>query len=91
MTLAEILAIFPAGSDERLEPLAEWRQAEDARLGEEPAPVKVPTGKRVGRPPSVPVEPPSHVATTDDSRREWKRRRDDAQSATEAEAAGAGR
>jgi hypothetical protein len=35
----------------------------------------------------VPVEPPSHVATTDDARREWERRRDEAQSAKEAEAA----
>ena len=32
MTLAEILATFPVGSDERLEALAAWRQAEDVRL-----------------------------------------------------------
>jgi hypothetical protein len=29
MTLAEILATFPVGSDERLEALAAWRQAQD--------------------------------------------------------------
>jgi hypothetical protein len=52
--------------------------------------VKVQTGKRLGQPPSVSVEPPSHVATTDDARREWERRRDEAQSAKkEAEAASA--
>src|SRR5580698_4908380 len=89
MTLAEILATFPVGSDERLEALAAWRQAEDARLAEEPAPVKIPTGKRLGRPPSVPVEPSPHVAASDDARREWERRRDEAQSAKEAEAAAA--
>jgi hypothetical protein len=87
MTLAEILATFPAGSDGRLEALAVWRQAEDARLAKEPPPVKVPTGKRLGRPPSVSIEPPSHVATTDDARQTWERRRDEAQSAKEAEAA----
>jgi hypothetical protein len=89
MTLAEILATFPAGSDERLEALAAWRQAEDERLAKEPPPVKVPTGKRLGRPPSVPVEPPLLVAATDDARREWERRRDETRSAKEAEAAAA--
>jgi hypothetical protein len=86
MTLAEIFATHPPG-DERLAALAEWRQAEDARLAKEPPPVKVPTGKRLGRPPSVPVEPPTHVATSDDARQTWERRRDEAQSAKEAEAA----
>ena len=88
MTLAEILATFPVGSDERSEALAAWRQAEDARLAKNPPP-KVPTGKRPGRPLSVPVEPSSHVAASDDARREWERRRDEAQSAKEAEAAAA--
>jgi hypothetical protein len=37
----------------------------------------------------VSVEPPSHVATTNDARGERERRRDDAQSAKEAEAAAA--
>jgi hypothetical protein len=89
MTLAEILATFPVGSGERLDALAAWRQAEDARLAKEPAPVKIPTRKRLGRPPSVPVAPPSHVATTDYARQTWERRRDEAQSAKEAEAAAA--
>jgi hypothetical protein len=89
MTLAEILATFPVGSDERLDALAAWRQAEDARLAKEPEPVKIPTGKRLGRRPSVPVAPPLHVAATDDARREWERRRDEAQLAKEAEAASA--
>jgi hypothetical protein len=85
ITLAEIFSKYPPG-DERLNAIASWRQAEDARLAKNP-PVKVPTGKRLGRPPSVRVEPPSHVATTGDARREWERRRDEAQSAKEAEAA----
>ena len=89
MTLAEILAAFPVGSDERLDALAAWRQAEDVRLAKEPAPVKIPTGKRLKRPPSVRVEPLPRGATTDDARREWERRRDEAQSAKEAEAAAA--
>jgi hypothetical protein len=87
-TLSEIFAAHPPG-DERLAAIAVWRQAEDARLAKEPAPAKIPTGKRLGRPPSVPVEPPSHVATTDDARREWERRRYEAQSLKEAEAAAA--
>ena len=41
------------------------------------------------RPRSVPVEPPSHVAASDDERQTWERRRDEAQSAKEAEAAAA--
>jgi hypothetical protein len=90
MTLAEILATFPVGSDERLAALAGWRKAEDERLGAIPRPVKPPTGKQLGRLPSVPIESPSYVATTDHARREWKRRRrDEAQSAKEAEAAAA--
>jgi hypothetical protein len=47
MTLADILATYPAGSDERLNALSEWRRAEDARLAENPPLVKVPTGKRL--------------------------------------------
>jgi hypothetical protein len=81
-TLAEISARFPPG-DDRLAALAAWRAVEDAQLAKEPAPLKVPTGKRLGRPPSAPVEPP------DDARREWERRRDEVQAATEAEAAAA--
>jgi hypothetical protein len=37
----------------------------------------------------VPVEPAPHVATSDNARREWERRRDEAQLAKEAEAAAA--
>ena len=88
MTLAEILATFPAGSDERLEALAAWRKGED-ELAQNPAPVKIPSGKRQARPPLVTVEPPSHVATPDDARREWERRRDEARWAKEAESAAA--
>ena len=89
MTLAEILATFPVGSDERLEALAAWRQAEDVRLAKEPAPFRIPTGKTLGRPPSVPVEPPSHVATTDEARQEREKRRDEPERGKEAEAAAA--
>src|ERR1700733_15446948 len=89
MTLAEILATFPAGSDERLEALAAWRKGEDEMLAQNPAPVKIPSGKRQARPPLVTVEPPSHVATPDDARREWERRRDEARWAKEAESAAA--
>jgi hypothetical protein len=85
VTLAEILASFPVGSNERLDALAAWRQEEDLRLAKNPPP-KVPTGKRPGRPLSV---PPSHVAASDDERQTWERRRDEAQSAKEAEAAAA--
>jgi hypothetical protein len=46
MTLAEILARYPAGSDERLVALAAWRKGEDERAAQNPAPVKVPSGKR---------------------------------------------
>jgi hypothetical protein len=87
-TLAEIFATYPLG-DDRLAALAAWQAAEDARLAKEPPPVKVQTGKRLVQPPSVSVEPPSHVATTDDARPKWERRRDEAQSAKEAEAAAA--
>jgi hypothetical protein len=85
ITLAEIFSKYPPG-DERLNAIASWRQTEDARLAKDP-PVKVPTGKRLGRPQSVLVAPPSHVATTDETRQTWERRRDEAHSAQEAETA----
>jgi hypothetical protein len=64
-------------------------KGEDELLAQNPAPVKIPSGKRQARPPLVTVEPPSHVATPDDARREWERRRDEARSAKEAESAAA--
>jgi hypothetical protein len=82
MTLAEILATYPAGSDERLNALSGWRRAEDARLAQNPPLVKVPTGKRLGRPPAVPaviVDTNLPVPVGDEARREWERRRDEAE------------
>jgi hypothetical protein len=60
-TLAEILSKFPVGSDERLNAIAAWRKGEDERLAKEPRPVKIPTGKRLGRPPAVPAAIPDIV------------------------------
>jgi hypothetical protein len=85
MTLAEILATFPAGSDERLEALAQWRQAQD-RCAVQERENKRAVPERTG-PPKPIVEPPTHVATSDHARQTWERRRDEAQSAKEAEAA----
>jgi hypothetical protein len=53
-TLADCLKL-PVGSDERLKALEAWRREEDERLGAIPPSVKVPTGKRLGRPPQVPA------------------------------------
>jgi hypothetical protein len=89
MTLVEILARYPVGSDERLVALAAWRKGEDKRLAQNPAPVKIPSGKRQARPPSVTVEPPSHVARTDNERREWEDRKATAERQRETEAAAA--
>jgi hypothetical protein len=86
--LAEIFSKYPPG-DDRLSAIALWRQAEEARLAREPALVKVPTGNRLGRPPVVLVEPPSHVATTDEARQEREKRRDEPERGKEAEAAAA--
>jgi hypothetical protein len=46
-------------------------------------------GQATSAAPLVTVEPPSHVATPDDARREWERRRDEARWAKEAESAAA--
>lgn len=92
MTLADILATYPAGSDERLNALSEWRRAEDARLAQNPPLLKVPTGKRLGRPPFVPaviVDTNLPVPLDDETRREWERRRDEAETKREREAAAA--
>jgi hypothetical protein len=64
---------------------------EDERLAQNP-PVKVPTGKRVGRPPQVPaVISETLPVPIDDAqaRREWERRRDEAEAKREREAAAA--
>jgi hypothetical protein len=89
MTLAEILATFPVGSNERLDALAAWRQAEDERLAQNPAPVKIPSGKRQARPPLVPVETTPHVPSSDERRREWEGRKANAERQRETEAAAA--
>jgi hypothetical protein len=81
MTLAEILATFPVGSDERLEALAAWRQAQD-RLS-----VQERETKRTA--PPKPVEPPSHVGAIDGQRRDWEDRKAAAERQREAEAAAA--
>ena len=84
MTLAEILATFPVGSDERLQALAAWRQAED-RLA-----VHVRDTKPAVRGPTAPPKPKAepHVAgAPDQHRREWKDRKAAAERQREAEAA----
>ena len=81
MTLAEILATFPVGSDERLEALAAWRQIQD-RLS-----VQERETKRTA--PLKPVEPPSHGGAIDEQRREWEDRKAAAERQREAEAAAA--
>jgi hypothetical protein len=86
MTLAECLAL-PVGSDARLKALEAFRRAEDARLAANP-PVKVPSGKRAGRPPSVPIPTPVHP-NSELARSAWEDRRAAAQSAKEAEQAAA--
>jgi hypothetical protein len=89
MTLAEILARYPAGSDERLVALAAWRKGEDERLARNPAPVKIPSGKRQTRPPLVPVETTPHVPRSDEQRREWENRKATAERQRKTEAAAA--
>jgi hypothetical protein len=90
MTLAEILAKYSVGSDERLNALAEWRRLEDERLGAIPRPVKVPTGKRVGRPPLVPAVAATIVhPNTELARSAWSDRKQAADAQREAEAAAA--
>ena len=89
MTLAEILARYPAGSDERLAALAAWRKGEDERLAKNPAPFKIPSGRRQGRPPLVPVETTPHVPSSDEQRGEWEDRKATAERQRETEAAAA--
>jgi hypothetical protein len=94
MTLSEILSTYPVGSDERRKAIQDWRKLEDERLAANPRPVKVPTGKRAGRPPvtspavpaaiPTPVHPDSQLA-----RAAWEDRRSAAQSAKESEQASA--
>jgi hypothetical protein len=89
MTLAQILATFPAGSDERLNALAAWRKAEDERLGANP-PVQVPVGKRLlERPPKIPEEIARVFTNEGEARAEWERRREAAERQRGAEAAAA--
>jgi hypothetical protein len=88
MTLAEILATFPVGSDARLEALAAWRQAQDRLavhvLDTKPAVTKPPAAKPHH------VEPVSHVGgATHEQRREWEDRKAAAGYQREAEAAAA--
>ena len=85
MTLAEILSKFPVGSDERLEALAAWRQAQDRlAVHVQPAVTKPPAAKPHD------VEPLSHVVgATDGQRREWEDRKAAAERQREAEAAAA--
>ena len=89
-TLAEILATRFPTEDAKLAALAEWRKSEDERLGAIPPPVKIPTGKRAGRPPKVPavtatiVHPDSELA-----RSAWSDRKAAAEAEREAEAAAA--
>ena len=90
MTLVEILARYPAGSDERLAALAAWRKGEDERAAQNPAPVKVPSGKRQARPPLAPVEITPHVPSSDEQRREWEDRKATAERQRETEAAARG-
>jgi hypothetical protein len=88
MTLGEILATFPAGSDERLEALAAWRQAQD-RLAVQEREAKPAVPKRTA-PPKPNVEPLSHVVgATDGQRREWEDRTATAERQRETEAAAA--
>jgi hypothetical protein len=81
MTLAEILATFPVGSDERLEALAKWRQTQDRLVVQE----------RETRPPAAkPRHVESHVAgAIDKQRREWEDRKAAAERQREAEVAAA--
>ena len=84
-TLNEILAKYPAGSDERLAALEAWRRSEDERLSREPRPVKMPPNKRDGRPPAV-IAPALPVASGDEAKRrlDWEKRRDETERAKEA-------
>jgi hypothetical protein len=86
MTLAEILATFPVGSDERLEALAEWRQAQD-QVAVQARETKPAAPKPQAAKPHH-VEPPSHVrSATDEQRRDWEDRKAVAERQHEAEAA----
>ncbi|HEY2530329.1 MAG TPA: hypothetical protein VGJ20_20725 [Xanthobacteraceae bacterium] len=91
-TLADILAKYPAGSDDRLNALAAWRKAEDERLGVEQASreVKPPIAKRQLTAQSSPhVDLPLAHAPSDKARREWEDRKSAADRQREAEAAAA--
>jgi hypothetical protein len=88
MTLAEILATFPVGSDERLEALAAWRQAQD-QVAVKERDTKPAVPKRTA-PPKPKAEPLSHVAgAADEQRRMWEDRKAAAERQREAEAAAA--
>ena len=86
MTLAEILATFPVGSDERLDALAAWRQGQDCLAVQERetrSAVPKPTA-----PPTPNAEP--HVAgAADEQRRRWEDRKAAAERQREAEVAAA--
>ena len=81
MTLVEIPATFPVGSDERLEALAAWRQAQD-RLAVQARETKPPTAKLHHVEPQV-------AGAIDKQRREWEDRNAAAERQREAEAAAA--
>jgi hypothetical protein len=89
MTLAEILSTFPVGSDERLEALAAWRQAQDRlQVVTKPPPVKL--ARKEPEPPKF----AEHVGTAsyvagDEARRESEQRRNEAQAAKVADEAAA--
>jgi hypothetical protein len=88
MTLVEILATFPVGSDERLEALAAWQQAQDrlAVQERETREVRLPTKLAATKPKHVEKAP--HVGgATVEQRREWKDRKAAAERQREAEAA----
>jgi hypothetical protein len=88
MTLAEILATFPTGSEERLEALAEWRQTQD-RLAVHVRDTKPAVTKPSATKPNH-VDSLSHVVgATYQQRREWEDRKAAAERQHEAEAASA--
>jgi len=84
MTLTEILSTFPVGSDERLEALATWRQAQD-RLAVQERENKPAVPKRTA--PPKPIVEPNVVGATGEQRREWEDRKAAAERQREAEAA----
>ena len=86
MTLAECLKITDPNA--KLAALAAWRKAEDERQAKEPRPVKVPSGKRAGRPPKVPAVAATIVhPNTELARSAWSDRKQAADAQREAEAA----